>query len=198
MPRGIRDESKPCPQCGERGHDGRKHGQQARQDAKPDLGLVELLGRGRGHVRSKTLSPARRTKDEKAGTTELVVYPDDVDRPLTRGDCEDGQRRPCPFVTCSMHLYLDVNPTTGAIKLNFPHLEVWEMPQTCALDVANHGGITLDEVGTLLNLTRERVRQMEEHGLRMIKRNGDAGLGVPHESPESAGTGWRQARNGAV
>ena len=61
--------------------------------------------------------------------------------------------RPCPFVSCSHHLYLDVNPETGAIKLNFPHLEVWEMAETCSLDVADRGGITLEEVGAILNLT---------------------------------------------
>ena len=73
--------------------------------------------------------------------------------------------RPCPFVSCSHHLYLDVNPETGAIKLNFPHLEVWEMAETCSLDVADRGGITLEEVGAILNLTRERIRQVEVRGL---------------------------------
>ena len=73
--------------------------------------------------------------------------------------------RPCPFVSCSHHLYLDVNPQTGAIKLNFPHLEVWEMAETCSLDVADRGGITLEEVGAILNLTRERIRQVEVRGL---------------------------------
>ncbi len=82
--------------------------------------------------------------------------------------------RPCPFVSCSHHLYLDVNPETGAIKLNFPHLEVWEMAETCSLDVADRGGITLEEVGAILNLTRERIRQVEVRGLCKIK-NDDTG-----------------------
>jgi hypothetical protein len=81
-------------------------------------------------------------------------------------------------VSCGHHLYLDVNPQSGAIKLNFPHLEVWEMAETCALDVADRGGITLEEVGAILNLTRERIRQVEVRGLTKIRvQNGDE-LGV--------------------
>ena len=64
-------------------------------------------------------------------------------------------------MSCKHHLYLDVNPDTGSIKLNFPHLEPWEMSESCALDVAERGGITLEEVGGIVNLTRERVRQVE-------------------------------------
>jgi len=89
--------------------------------------------------------------------------------------------RPCPFVSCSHHLYLDVNPQTGAIKLNFPHLEVWEMAETCSLDVADRGGITLEEVGAILNLTRERIRQVEVRGLAKIKDHTGNELGLPPE-----------------
>jgi len=38
-------------------------------------------------------------------------------------------------VSCAYHLYLDVNATTGEIKLNFPELEIWELEHCCALDV---------------------------------------------------------------
>jgi DNA-directed RNA polymerase sigma subunit (sigma70/sigma32) len=66
-------------------------------------------------------------------------------------------------------LYLDVNPETGSIKLNFPDKEVWELEETCALDVAERGGITLEEVGEILNLTRERIRQLEVTALDKMK-----------------------------
>src|SRR5258707_13829037 len=89
--------------------------------------------------------------------------------------------RPCPFVSCSHHLYLDVNPETGAIKLNFPHLEVWEMAETCSLDVADRGGITLEEEGAILNLTRERIRQVEVRGLAKIKDHTGNELRIPPE-----------------
>jgi hypothetical protein len=88
-------------------------------------------------------------------------FPEDVDagRPRTRAECAGGER-PCPFVACRFHLYLDVSDI-GTIKWNFPHLEVHQLTESCTLDVADREGTTLDEVGMLLNLTRERVRQIE-------------------------------------
>jgi hypothetical protein len=137
---------------------------------------VRSAGRD-GRVRSKTIAPKRLTRDEKR-LADLLVYPDDVERPQARHECANMQR-PCPFVSCSHHLYLDVNPETGAIKLNFPHLEVWEMAETCSLDVADRGGITLEEVGAILNLTRERIRQVEVRGLAKIKDHTGDELGLP-------------------
>lgn len=137
---------------------------------------VREAGRA-GRVRSKTIAPKRLSRDEKR-LSELLVYPDDVERPQTREECR-SMPRPCPFVSCAHHLYLDVNPATGAIKLNFPHLEVWEMAETCSLDVADRGGITLEEVGSILNLTRERIRQVEMRGLAKIKTQAGFDLGLP-------------------
>ncbi|HET6345599.1 MAG TPA: sigma factor-like helix-turn-helix DNA-binding protein, partial [Myxococcota bacterium] len=57
----------------------------------------------------------------------------------------------------------------GSIKINFPDKDVWELEETCALDVAERGGVTLEEVGDILNLTRERVRQVEVTGLQKLK-----------------------------
>jgi hypothetical protein len=118
-------------------------------------------------VRARTISVKRMTKRE----LELgrLLYPEvDVDRPVTRADCTNGER-PCPFVSCKHHLFLDVSARTGAIKLNFPDLEVWEMTETCALDVADRGGTTLEEVGAIMNLTRERIRQVEVKGLAKLE-----------------------------
>ena len=81
-------------------------------------------------------------------------------RPRARADCAEIPR-PCPHVSCRHHLYLDVSRRTGAIKLNFPDLEVWELRISCALDIADQGGATLEDIGLLMNLTRERVRQLE-------------------------------------
>jgi hypothetical protein len=121
-------------------------------------------------ARSKTIAPKRLTKEElRLGALLPVV--EDFDRPRTRGECKEGER-PCPYVSCKHHLYLDVNPETGSIKLNFPDLEVWEMAETCSLDVADRGGITLEEVGEILNLTRERIRQVEVRGLLKLKMVG--------------------------
>lgn len=83
-------------------------------------------------------------------------------RPRTRADCASTPR-PCPWVGCRHHLYLDVNPETGSLKLNFPDREPWELERSCALDVADSGAVTLDVLGRLLNVTRERARQIEVH-----------------------------------
>jgi Sigma-70, region 4 len=92
----------------------------------------------------------------------------DASRPKTRADCEGGER-PCPYVSCKYNLYVDVNPRTGSVKMNFPDKELWEVEHTCALDVADKAGITLEEVGTIMNLTRERVRQLETRGLLKLR-----------------------------
>jgi hypothetical protein len=96
------------------------------------------------------------------------VEPEEYERPADREDCRFGGR-PCLFVACRFHLYLDVNPRTGSIKFNFPGQEVHELEETCALDVAERGGITLEEVGGLMNLTRERVRQLEAEALTELQ-----------------------------
>ena len=119
-------------------------------------------GRRKGRRRSKTIAMKRLTKEE------IREFLETVERPMARNDCRDAER-PCPFVSCKYHLYLDVNPETGSIKLNFPDLEVWELEETCALDVAERGGITLEEVGEILNLTRERIRQVEVKGLDKLR-----------------------------
>lgn len=77
--------------------------------------------------------------------------------------------RPCPYVSCRYHLGVDVDPRTGSIKFNRPDLEPWEMSETCALDVADRGGCSLEEGGQLYNLTRERIRQIEATGLAHLK-----------------------------
>lgn len=92
----------------------------------------------------------------------------DHPKPETRGDCKAGPR-PCPYVSCRHHLYLDVNPETGSIKFNFPRLEVWELKNSCSLDAADQYGLTLEEVGDLLALTRERTRQIEIRALTKVK-----------------------------
>ena len=48
----------------------------------------------------------------------------------------------------------------------FPEREVWDLPATCSLDVADRGGDhTLDAIGELINVTRERSRQLEHRAL---------------------------------
>ena len=90
----------------------------------------------------------------------------EIVRPKTRGDCVSVPR-PCPYVSCKYHLYLDPDPDRGSIKFNFPDKDPDELSESCSLDIADRGGITLREVATILRLTRERVRQIEAEVLRM-------------------------------
>ncbi len=130
----------------------------------------------RGRRRSKTMSRkeiARELRRQRAfglmdPELEAIIREMEAQRPRSRADCASGPR-PCMFISCKHHLYLDVNPATGSIKLNFPDKEVWEMGETCALDVADRGGITLEEVGSIMNLTRERIRQVETRGLLKLR-----------------------------
>lgn len=121
-----------------------------------------LSKRKNGSRRPVTVSRRKLELDVRldAGDPELVGWVGELDsgRPRSRGECRGGIR-PCPFVSCRHHLYLDVNPENGSIKFNFPHLDPWELPVSCALDVAENGEHTLEEVGVVVNLTRERVRQ---------------------------------------
>ena len=125
--------------------------------------------RSRRHrdVRAKTISVKRLSKRELE--IGRVLYPDTGhEKPTTRAECINGIR-PCPYVSCQHHLYLDVAPRTGAIKLNFPDIEPGEMKESCVLDVADRGGTTLDDVGAIMNVTRERIRQVEVKALAKIE-----------------------------
>jgi hypothetical protein len=126
--------------------------------------------------RSRTMSRKEMARDLRRRRLSGEMEPEEAEllksiegmRPRTRAECINGPR-PCLFVSCKHNLYLDVNPETGSIKLNFPDKEIWELEHTCALDVAEKGGITLEEVGAIMNLTRERIRQVETRGLAKLR-----------------------------
>lgn len=136
-------------------------------EESPDDEPKKRKGRSRAH----TISIRRLSKSELNKGREL--YPEETYwRPRNRAECADMDR-PCPFVSCKYHLYIDVHPVRGSIKINFTDVEVWEMTETCALDIADRGGVTLEEVGEIMNLTRERVRQVETTGLAKLQEVGD-------------------------
>jgi hypothetical protein len=133
--------------------------------------------RRKREVRARTISTKRMSKRalregalelRELGVTRAEYETMDDLRPRTRGDCEQVAR-PCPFVSCRFHLFVDVSPRSGAIKLNFPDLEPDELLESCSLDVADRGGETLENVGQIINVTRERVRQVEVLALRRLQ-----------------------------
>jgi Sigma-70, region 4 len=136
----------------------------------------ELEADGTPRQRARTMSRKEMARMFRQQSAAGGVEPElqglmaelDATRPKVRGDCAEGER-PCPYVSCKFNLYVDVNPRTGSVKMNFPDKELWELAETCALDVADRAGITLEEVGVIMNLTRERVRQLEMRGLTKLR-----------------------------
>ena len=190
------------------------------------LRLASILG-----VNVASLNPKarelkiRREKRDNQGrwelpvSTEEVIETDSYPRPRIRRDClteeealrldpedryvGDGMNceRPCPFVTCKYHLYVDVNKATKGMKVNFPVItpdEMASMPfrslmilrednpleyqrmmdeepsrllPSCALDVADYGDITLDEIADFVGVTRERIRQVSDGAYTKLKNS---------------------------
>lgn len=152
-------------------------------------------------TRGTTIPQKHLTAREIADGRILTLELEPPRRPRTRADCIDAPR-PCPWVGCRYHLCLDIMPS-GSLKLNFGAVELEALPDTCALDVADKGGGTLEVVGERLNLTRERVRQVEAKMLvKLHRRLKVAGidsaegfihtlsaLGMAQETEGSKGTG---------
>ena len=132
------------------------------------------------------------------GRIQRFLYPEaeriQAERPRTRSDCIDGPR-PCPWVGCRHHMYLTVDERDGAITLNFPHTEVWDLKHSCALDVADRelDGLSLEDIGGMHDLTRERTRQIELSALENM--DGEVGAEPVKQGPVA--TRSRQHRRSA-
>src|SRR6185437_78647 len=136
-------------------------------------------GSGPRSVGLRPLSDAERRqliRDEWGLTEDGILQT----RPPHQGyaDCEDIPRTDaCPWVGCPMHLYTDIGESSGALKINFPDKEPWELEETCAIRAARKALRSAPDdgdkmefrdavmdcgaVGKLMNLTRERIRQIE-------------------------------------
>jgi hypothetical protein len=133
-----------------------------------ELSRDQQRSRRRRQVRALSISVRRISK--RALELGKLIHPEtDHDRPKTRAECAGGAR-PCPYVSCRYHLYLDVDPRIGTIKLNYPDLEPEELAESCSLDVADRGAQRLEDVGGLMNVTRERIRQIEVRALALLFR----------------------------
>jgi hypothetical protein len=129
----------------------------------PYLRKLPVIGRS-----AAMSSEGRRALDkvsDNLSATDLAELFAENPRPRTRGDCADAPR-PCPWVSCRHHLMLDVHPSSGSIRLNHPDLDLEQMRETCALDVAEQTNDTgriapLESVAALLGISHERIRQIE-------------------------------------
>lgn len=121
--------------------------------------------RRRGVQRARTIGRADLERVTKIGR---LLYPERQEwRPKTRADCANVPR-PCPYVGCRHHLYLEAK-ACGSIKINEPEVEVWQMRESCSLDVAEEGGRKLEDVGDLLGVTYEAVRRVEGRTRRKLE-----------------------------
>lgn len=119
-------------------------------------------------------------KEDKDGQEAKREVGDELDelRPKIRADCLAGginEMRPCPWYGCKYHLGLTLKEDTGSMSVR----NLDEMVHTCDLDVAEIGGvpgsgrgsgITLEEAGEIMDLTRERMRQIEIRGMITLKQ----------------------------
>jgi hypothetical protein len=119
-----------------------------------------------GQTRKASLSSKRLTTAERQ--IAALLYPERPQRPRTRGECPDV--RPCPWVGCRYNTYLEVS-THGSLTLFDPGRQPWDVsPATsCALDVAERGGVTPEDVGAIFGMSRERIRQIEQGALAQLE-----------------------------
>lgn len=87
-----------------------------------------------------------------------------------RGD--DGSLR-CPWVSCVHHLWSEVTPAgarSGSFRVNATEYESpADMPDPCGLLHPNEDGDTTEEVGDVLMLSPERIRQIERSAIVRLK-----------------------------
>ncbi len=111
-------------------------------------------------VRKGYSLPVRRvTKDSRR--INALLYPEkNYWRPKTRADCQNVPR-PCPYVSCKFNAYLSIYDN-GTIQVT-QDCEPEDVPpaNSCVLDVAERPDVTLQDIGKVMGITRERARQIE-------------------------------------
>lgn len=137
------------------------------------------LDRVRSQKRNRCDAPRPKTLSAKMTVRQLVKLrlANDAEeaknppptRPRTRGDCVNGLR-PCPWA-CRYSLMYEVTDA-GGVKVLHPGPDGFTDQDytgpSCALDVADDGEHVLEDIAPPLNITRERVRQLEERALRKL------------------------------
>jgi len=95
--------------------------------------------------------------------------------PKTRADCP-ATDQPCDNILCRYHLWVDdfhrQDGTPDSRKSR-----AWGDPsRTCALRFADRGPLTLEFVGRITGITRERIRQLEARAIREIRATDTSAL----------------------
>tara|TARA_Y100000310_G_scaffold324189_1_gene385748 strand:- start:6903 stop:7532 length:630 start_codon:yes stop_codon:yes gene_type:complete len=123
------------------------------------ISLLVLFGQeDLNEVTARVISRALRW-DGPGVPVPVITGTRPVPPPLTREECESIDR-PCDRYACRHHLYIEMRLRGGE--------ELGDKP-SCSLDVAEDGTHTLEEVGEIFGLTRERIRQIEAKALRKLR-----------------------------
>ena len=94
------------------------------------------------------------------------------EKPRRRGDCENGAR-PCPWVSCRHHLFLDVT-RDGEVVENFPGKDVDEIDFTCSLDIADtveghRAPLPLSVLASIMGTSRSSVTAVEVNAMKKFR-----------------------------
>ncbi len=91
------------------------------------------------------------------------------DMPRRRSECLD-RKRPCPWVRCRHHfIWLVWNKLRDRSNNEIADY-ITKLKYSCVLDIIDkHREMTLEQIAQLLNLSRERVRQIEEKAIRKVR-----------------------------
>ena len=92
------------------------------------------------------------------------------DMPRRRSECLK-RKRPCPWARCKHHfIWLVWHKLRDRSDDEITDC-ITKIKHSCVLDIVdNYREMTLEQIGQLLNLTRERVRQIEEKAIRRVQK----------------------------
>lgn len=177
------------------GPDERRRYEDRRERIARDAEAARVAAAAAQRLVADRIVQARREEDARRRTVEavavapvkrLAIVEVDDGRPRTRGECASAER-PCPWISCRHHIFVDVTSSGSIVRDGVSHLPLkagalvaeefaeeasdalCSMQDTCSLDVADRGDATLHEVGELLGVTRERVRQIESIALVKLR-----------------------------
>lgn len=98
------------------------------------------------------------------------IFYSELERPKKYSDCAavglGSPGRPCPYASCEHHAMFTI--VDGEYRLTYDTDEIDEMPFTCfAYESAIP--LTLESIGERLNISKERVRQIQNEALAKLK-----------------------------
>ena len=148
------------------------HGSPFDDDAAPDL-----EPRKRQHwackprVRGRTISIWRLPKRARARSFGKILTSRCIALARVLSACREKMQSVRADVRPTNTICISTFRCVGAIKLNFPHLEVWDLPGAARSTSPDRGGVTLKGAGGIMNLIRVNAfRQLgKPKGLRAIK-----------------------------